>query len=401
MNLSEAKVMKQTTISIVKSTVPVLEQHGQAITTRFYEMLFEQYPSLKNVFNQTNQKTGRQQMALANTVYAAAQYIDRLETLLPVVKQIAHKHRSIGVKAEHYPIVGEFLLKAIKDVLKEAATDEIMEAWKEAYGAIADVFISVEKELYEEAEEKGWKDYKKLMVHKKVKEAEDVYSFYLVSPDQKVLPGFLPGQYVSVRIPGQEYLSIRQYSLSGYPNQPYYKITVKKEKQMEDGVVSTYLHDQLKEGDLLEVSVPAGDFVLKENSKSVFISGGVGITPMMSMLHQALENNQEVTFIHSAKNEQFHAMKRELQSLSETYTFEQHVFYSQAQTAQHDEHITYGRLTKKELAKYAGDKHAYYYVCGSSSFTQMVLEGLAEMGISQENIMYESFGPKMSMTPSA
>ncbi|WP_129705863.1 NO-inducible flavohemoprotein [Priestia megaterium] len=393
--------MKQTTISIVKSTVPVLEQHGQAITTRFYEMLFEQYPSLKNVFNQTNQKTGRQQMALANTVYAAAQYIDRLETLLPVVKQIAHKHRSIGVKAEHYPIVGEFLLKAIKDVLKEAATDEIMEAWKEAYGAIADVFISVEQELYEEAEEKGWKDYKKLMVHKKVKEAEDVYSFYLVSPDQKELPAFLPGQYVSVRIPGQEYLSIRQYSLSGYPNQPYYKITVKKEKQMEDGVVSTYLHDQLNEGDLLEVSVPAGDFVLKEKSKSVFISGGVGITPMMSMLHQALENNQEVTFIHSAKNEQFHAMKGELQSLSETYTFEQHVFYSQAQTDQHDEHITYGRLTKKELAKYAGDKHAYYYVCGSSSFTQMVLEGLAEMGISQENIMYESFGPKMSMTPSA
>ncbi|MCQ9283016.1 NO-inducible flavohemoprotein [Priestia aryabhattai] len=393
--------MKQTTISIVKSTVPVLEKHGQAITTRFYEMLFEQYPSLKNVFNQTNQKTGRQQMALANTVYAAAQYIDRLETLLPVVKQIAHKHRSIGVKAEHYPIVGEFLLKAIKDVLKEAATDEIMEAWKEAYGAIADVFISVEQELYEEAEEKGWKDYKKLMVHKKVKEAEDVYSFYLVSPDQKVLPAFLPGQYVSVRIPGQEYLSIRQYSLSGYPNQPYYKITVKKEKQMEDGVVSTYLHDQLKEGDLLEVSVPAGDFVLKENSKSVFISGGVGITPMMSMLHQALENNQEVTFIHSAKNEQFHAMKRELQSLSETYTFEQHVFYSQAQTDRHDENITYGRLTKKELAKYAGDKHAYYYVCGSSSFTQMVLEGLDEMGISQENIMYESFGPKMSMTPSA
>ncbi|MER2259731.1 MAG: globin domain-containing protein, partial [Priestia megaterium] len=361
----------------------------------------EQYPSLKNVFNQTNQKTGRQQMALANTVYAAAQYIDRLETLLPVVKQIAHKHRSIGVKAEHYPIVGEFLLKAIKDVLKEAATDEIMEAWKEAYGAIADVFISVEQELYEEAEEKGWKDYKKLMVHKKVIEAEDVYSFYLVSPDQKALPAFLPGQYVSVRIPGQEYLSIRQYSLSGYPNQPYYKITVKKEKQMEDGVVSTYLHDQLKEGDLLEVSVPAGDFVLKENSKSVFISGGVGITPMMSMLHQALENNQEVRFIHSAKNEQFHAMKQELQLLSETYKFEQHVFYSQAQTDQHDEHITYGRLTKKELAKYAGDKHAYYYVCGSSSFTQMVLEGLAEMGISQENIMYESFGPKMSMTPSA
>ena len=87
--------------------------------------MFETHPQLLNIFNQANQQKGRQQTALANTVYAAAQYIDQLEVLLPAVKQIAHKHRSLVVKPEHYPIVGEHLLKAIKEVLGDAATDGV------------------------------------------------------------------------------------------------------------------------------------------------------------------------------------------------------------------------------------------------------------------------------------
>lgn len=82
---------------------------------------------------------------------AAAKYIDQLETILPAVKQIAQKHRSLAVKAEHYPIVGEHLLGAIKEVLQDSATEEILQAWGEAYGVIADVFISIEKEMYDEA----------------------------------------------------------------------------------------------------------------------------------------------------------------------------------------------------------------------------------------------------------
>ena len=91
-------------------------------------------------------------------------YIDNLEVILPVVKQIAHKHRSLGIKPEHYPIVGKHLLLAIKDVLGDAATDEIIDAWAEAYGVIADAFISVEAEMYDEAanQQGGWDGFRQL-----------------------------------------------------------------------------------------------------------------------------------------------------------------------------------------------------------------------------------------------
>lgn len=110
-------MLSQETINVIKSTVPVLEEHGTQITTVFYEELFKAHPELLNIFNHANQARGKQQTALANAVYAAAVHIDKLEAILPTVVQIAHKHVSLGVKPEHYPVVGEYLLKAIKMVL--------------------------------------------------------------------------------------------------------------------------------------------------------------------------------------------------------------------------------------------------------------------------------------------
>lgn len=155
------------TIEIVKSTVPLLQEKGVDITTRFYQIMFSEHPELLNVFNHANQKQGKQQHALANTVYAAAMYIDNLEAIIPVVKQIAHKHRSLGIKAEQYPIVGKCLLQAIKEVVD--APEEVLTAWGEAYGVIADAFISIEAEMYEEAagKEGGWKDFRNFIVAKK------------------------------------------------------------------------------------------------------------------------------------------------------------------------------------------------------------------------------------------
>src|SRR5690606_32179480 len=162
-------MLSEQTRTIVKSTAPVLAEHGKTITTVFYSNMFEAHPELLNIFNQANQKQGRQQTALANTVYAAAVHIDNLEAILPAVEQIAHKHVSLGVKAEHYPIVGEYLLKAIKEVLGDAATDEIINAWAEAYGVIADVFINMENGMYKEAEtqENGWSFFKDFTIARK------------------------------------------------------------------------------------------------------------------------------------------------------------------------------------------------------------------------------------------
>lgn len=124
-------MLSEHTIRVIKSTVPVLEVHGEAITRLFYETMFAAHPELLNIFNHANQKQGRQQAALANMVYTAALHIDNLSSILPAVRQVAHKHRSLGIVPEQYAIVGTYLLQAIQDVLGDAATDEIANAFNE------------------------------------------------------------------------------------------------------------------------------------------------------------------------------------------------------------------------------------------------------------------------------
>lgn len=396
------------TIEIIKSTVPVLAQHGEAITKRFYEMMFSNHPELLNIFNHANQKQGRQPKALANTVYAAAAYIDNLEAILPVVRQIAHKHRSLQVKAEHYPIVGKHLLLAIKDVLGDAATDDIIEAWGKAYGVIADVFIQVENEMYEEtvSQSGGWNDFRDFTVAKKVKESEVITSFYLQPKDGKGIPTFTPGQYFSIRvqIAGEEYTHIRQYSLSDSPEKEYYRISVKKEtsssEHIPNGKVSTYLHDTIQEGDTLEVTAPAGDFVLDGESAEpvVFLSGGVGITPMISMLNTiaSQQPNRKVTFIHAAINGTTHAMHEHVKELSnQSDNIEYHLCYEKPTEidALKNEFDKEGYIDLPWIDSIVKDKNASFYFCGPIPFMKSVNNALKDLGIPSDKIHFEFFGP--------
>ncbi|MFR4352372.1 MAG: globin domain-containing protein [Roseburia sp.] len=141
-------MLDQKTIDLVKSTVPALKEHGLEITTTFYQTMFENNPEVKPMFDMARQASGEQPKALAMTVLAAAENIDNLSALLPAVKKIGEKHCNVNVKPEHYPIVGKNLLIAIKKVLGDAATDEVIAAWGKAYEAIAEVFIDVEKNIY-------------------------------------------------------------------------------------------------------------------------------------------------------------------------------------------------------------------------------------------------------------
>jgi nitric oxide dioxygenase len=397
-------MLQARTIEIIKSTVPVLEVHGEAITSRFYQLLFQKHPELLNIFNHANQKKGRQQAALANAVYAAAANIDKLETIIPVVKQIAHKHRSLGVKPEHYPVVGENLLLAIKDVLGDAATDDIINAWAEAYGVIADAFIGVEREMYENAEQQngGWEGFRAFVVAEKVEESSVITSFYLKPQDGGLIADFNPGQYVSVRmeIPGEKNTHIRQYSLSDAPGKDHYRISVKKESGINspDGVVSVYLHEGVKAGDVLYLSAPAGDFFLDTQCEkpAVLISGGVGLTPMVSMLKTAAEKQpeREVTFIHAAINSKTHAFKDEVKKIAEeTENINTYFVYEKPL----DEDFGYdqtGYIDTAWLKKVLPQNNiAEYYFCGPVPFMQVINHALQEMNIPKENIHFEFFGP--------
>src|SRR5215469_8117549 len=138
-------MLDELAIRTVKSTAPAVAQHAEAITRHFYQIMFRENPEVQSVFNQAHQHSGGQQKALAGAICAYAANIGNLGALGPAVELIAQKHVSLGIKPEHYPIVGKHLLVAIKDVLGAAATDEIIAAWGEAYGFLAGVFIQRER----------------------------------------------------------------------------------------------------------------------------------------------------------------------------------------------------------------------------------------------------------------
>lgn len=390
-------MLSEQTRTIVKSTAPVLAEHGKTITTVFYSNMFEVHPELLNIFNQANQKQGRQQTALANTVYAAAVHIDNLDAILPAVVQIANKHVSLGVKAEHYPIVGEYLLKAIKEVLGDAATDEVINAWAEAYGVIADVFISIENGMYEKSEtqDNGWSFFKDFTIARKVKESENITSFYLKPADGKNVPSYEAGQYITVRlaIPGEEFLFNRQYSLSQASRPDEFRISVKREADNDpNGLVSVYLHEQMNEGDRIEVSAPAGEFVLdtKRDTPVAFVSGGVGITPMMSMFETVATQTPErpVSFLHAARNETLHAFDKDVKKYVATMD------NAKYKTLYSDE--PQGYITRDILEDMV-DASGEVYVCGPVPFMEKMISELRALGMSDEQIHYEFFGPAVAL----
>jgi hemoglobin-like flavoprotein len=135
------------TISIVKATAPALQAHGVAITTRMYERLFVD-PEIRALFDQAAQESGEQPKRLAAAILGYAQNIDKLEALTGVVARMVTRHVDTGVRAEHYPHVANALLPAIRDVLGEAATDEVLSAWGEAYWFLAKLLIAAEAEEY-------------------------------------------------------------------------------------------------------------------------------------------------------------------------------------------------------------------------------------------------------------
>lgn len=389
--------------AIVKSTVPLLESGGEALTTHFYKMLMRDYPQVQPLFNRTHQHSGDQPRALANGVLMYARHIDRLEELGALAGQIINKHVAVQVMPEHYPMVGDCLLRAIREVLgAEIATDEVIAAWGAAYQQLADILIGAEKQQYDEkaAAPGGWRGARNFIVARKVVESDEITSFYFRPQDGGALLDFQPGQYIGMRvvIDGEEMR--RQYSLSAPLNvagqPPQYRISVKREAQ---GKVSRYLHDTLKAGDTIELFPPAGDFTLNAGDKPlVLISGGVGITPMLSMLTAALPTGRPVHFIHAARNGKVHAFREHLDELAARHPQLRRFFcYEQAEGATEAPDAT-GQIDRDLLQRWlpeSRDVDAYFV--GPKPFMKAIKRYLREIGVPEAQSRYEFFGPAAAL----
>lgn len=258
--------------------------------------------------------------------------------------------------------------------------------------------------MYREAKEQpgGWEGFRNFIVDKKVKESDVITSFYLKPEDHGEISPFRAGQYITLKVKpeGQEYTSLRHYSLSDAPGKDYYRISVKKE---EGGVVSNYLHKEVNEGDVLPVSAPAGEFVLQASDKPVvLISGGVGLTPMVSMLNTIVEqqSEREVTFIHGALNSDVHALKDDVARLAEQHeNVKSYIAYSEP-TEQDREAKNFdkeGFIDLEWLQSILKDQHADFYFCGPVPFMKSIYHALKEWGVEAENIHFEFFGPAGSL----
>lgn len=385
------------TLEIVKATVPVLEEHGTAITTVFYKNMFNQHPELLDIFNETNQKLGRQQTALAMTVLAAAKHLDKLAVLLPQVTQISHKHRALQILPEHYPIVGHHLIGAIKEVLGEAANDDIIDAWTEAYDEIADVFIQLEKTMYEQ---EMWEGFAPFKITEKVEAATDIAAFTVVPANDDIDLSKLSlsaGQYITVKADPEDsdHLALRHYSLYSATGNKGIQFAVRRDNRNEHyGLVSNHLHDHLDVGDTILLSAPAGDFELNQDLIQqndiplVLVSAGVGVTPILSMLEAQVTANPKrpIVWVYACQNKEHHAFDSKVNELlAAADNVEKHIFYFESGQI----------LDEAWLANLP--KPADIYVCGSMMFMESIIDGLMALDHGVDSVHYEPFGPKMSL----
>ncbi|GBR04189.1 globin domain-containing protein [Asaia siamensis] len=388
------KPLESGTSAIVKATIPALEAHGVTITRTMYASLMRD-PAIAAMFNQTDQANGRQPHALAAAVLAYARHIEHPEKLEAALSLIVERHVAVMVKPEQYPVVGAALLGAIKTVLGEAATPEIMHAWGDAYRFLADVLIAREASVYDErsALPGGWRDWRAFRVEKRVQESDSVTSFWLAPVDGKPVLRHEPGQFLTFRLERDGINTRRSYSISSAPDASGYRISVKRDPQ---GLVSRWFHDRLAVGDVLDATPPAGDFTLAAIGKApaMLVSAGIGITPFLSML-LASKGGAEGGKRHLVHGDHdLHHMPFR-SALAELATAESAPGIDVFGTLGQDRHLAMstheGRVSAEWVfARMSPDTHVF--VCGPRSFQRDLIGGLSRLGVDRARIHHEFFG---------
>ncbi|MCY0965273.1 NO-inducible flavohemoprotein [Parathalassolituus penaei] len=392
-------MLSQQHIEIVKSTIPLLEQAGPALTEHFYKRMFSHNPELLNVFNRANQRSGRQALALFEAVAAWARYLDTPEVLVDAVERIANKHASLDIQPHQYAIVGGHLLATLRELAAEQFTSEVEAAWTAAYDLLADILIRREEAIYQQNEQQngGWRGRRRFRLLARETESALVSSLWLTPVDGGVLPTYQPGQYLGLELQPEPhgYRAMRQYSLSTCWQPDRYRISVKREAH---GLVSGYLHDVLQIGDELDVLAPVGDFVKPVGQAPlVLISAGVGVTPLMAMLEsEASENNgRQLWWLHACANAGQHSFRERVEQLAGELPLQTVCWYEEAESGSAQQ-----RAGRMNLSLMAGDLpllDGEFCLCGPVAFMQVIHQELIQLGVDAGRIHYEVFGPHARM----
>lgn len=269
--------------------------------------------------------------------------------------------------------------------------------------------IIEEKLLESEKAKLSWNGFRKFRIISKEKETKDITSFYLAPHDGKPLPGFSPGQFLTfqLQIPGQVQPVVRCYSLSDSPyHTDRYRVSIKKvpaprnEPSAPPGLVSNYFHDSLNEHDIIDVKAPSGQFYLNMNEKTpvVLLSGGVGITPVLSMLNALVEKDsqREIWFFLGVRDKTEHVMKDHLEKMGrENPNVNLKIFYSRPgeKDLKGDDYHVEGRVTVENFKPLLPSNNYEFYICAPPPMVKDLRAGLTSWGVPKTSIHFEAFGP--------
>ncbi|WP_416138504.1 globin domain-containing protein [Halomonas sp. HK25] len=374
---------------LIDATAPLVAEHLDAITQRFYPLMFARYPEVKPLFNEAHQRDGGQPRALAGAVLAYVGLRQDPQQARGALATVVGKHISLGIRPEQYPIVGECLMAAIGEVLGDAVTPEVAAAWSGLYEELAGLLIELEEQRYREFERRpgGWRGTREFRIVETHQESAVIRSFVLAPVDGEQVADHAPGQFIGVRLTLDGAPVYRHYSLSALPNGKHYRISVKREPQ---GRASRYLHDAMVMGDTLALLPPAGDLTLYDGDEPLLLaSGGVGQTPMLPLARQALAQGRRVIYLHAALDAEHHAFVDEVAALADAHP-EQLQTVTVHERGDGADHI--GRIDRDLLARLLPEKARCYYV-GPQGFMTAVDRALAELGVPAERRHYEHFGP--------
>ncbi|HHW4679220.1 MAG TPA: NO-inducible flavohemoprotein [Xylella sp.] len=380
--------------SLIKSTVPALTEHGTAIIEAMYRLLFENR-EIEALFNQANQKNGTQVHALAGAILAYARNIDNPRVLASAIERISQKHIGYAIHPEHYPYVVTALLSAIKQVLGDVATSEVLDAWGEAYWFIADILKEREAVIRESimTNNGGWIDWRRFVIAQIIRESETITSFILHPEDGGPVVPHKAGQYLTFRFDAAGIAGMkRNYSISCGPNSNHYRITVKRE---ENAGASSFLHEKAKVGTVIECTPPVGDFFLPDviERPIVLLSGGVGLTPMVSMMEAIAEAHPDahVWYVHGTHSRATHAMDAHIRALANRHNhIEVTTFYAERSEA---DRVEVGFITIDWLRANTPFEKADFYLCGPRPFLRTFVRDLVAAGVPVAQVHYEFFGP--------
>jgi uncharacterized protein len=258
-------------------------------------------------------------------------------------------------------------------------------------------------------DDRTWQDWRNFVVVRKVKESEEITSFYLKPEDQAEIPNFQPGQFLTIKlvIPGQPKPIIRTYSLSDAAEPcEYYRLSIKREPapkglDVPAGIASNFMHDQVQAGSVILVKPPSGRFCLdvQQSIPVVLISNGVGITPLISMAKACsrLNPRRQIWFLHGARDGQYHAFRDEVRGIArQNSNLHIHIAYSRPKPEDVGLYDSTGYVDAT-LVRSLVEQNSEFFLCGSPPFLRSVIDGLKAWGVPEGQIFFESFGQPMTM----